>query len=432
MGTSAAAALTQAARDSKLHRISEEEEDHRAEHRLDQSTPSKARSLRSGNAFRSQDELTSKSLESSFDFYQERLPPRLDDDYSRLNRSSCRSAKLAPPPPGLANHVIVCGEHESVDIFVKALRKKYLSRVVPVVVLSEAELCAGLRWRLAQFPRVYFVPGSPLSKHDLKACQVKYADKAVVYSKLDSRSTKRARLSKDHRTVLIYNSLLSVNRNLQVFLEVIDHNSVALLNDYSHFSWRAAKTCPQSAAQRRATSKSLPSAPGRRGFSQKELLAAGRVALADVMDRLTAQAYYNPQIVGLFNLLLDSDTVSASDDDRVSELVLRELGVVRNVLVQVAVPQKYLYEPYRKLFLYLIAERNMVALGLYRWLDQAGPLAQKRATFHLRQPRPRDASHAQRPRVRAHQPRGSRPRAARVRGAGGRVPVASEQVGRAG
>lgn len=103
------------------------------------------------------------------------------------------------PQIGLNKHIIVCGEHESIDIFIRSLRRKYISRIIPVVILSETALPDALAKKIAKYPEVYFMLGNPLSQEDLKTCQVNFADKAVIYSKLEFVSTDEGRLSKDHK-----------------------------------------------------------------------------------------------------------------------------------------------------------------------------------------------------------------------------------------
>lgn len=105
------------------------------------------------------------------------------------------------PPIGLSNHIIVCGEHESIHIFVRSLRRKYISRVIPVVILSEAPLPVALIQKVERYPEVYFMLGNPLDREDLKTCQVKYADKAVIYSKLEFEGVDEEPLSKDHQVL---------------------------------------------------------------------------------------------------------------------------------------------------------------------------------------------------------------------------------------
>jgi hypothetical protein len=157
-----------------------------------------------------------------------------------------------------------------------------------------------------------------------------------------------------------------MNKNIQIFLEITESNSVVLLNDYSQFLTRYNHSSKSRNHHVSRLSQNLFKTAYEQKFSQKELLGAGRISHIDIMDRLTAQAYYNPQIIGLVNLLLGSETKSTSDDDQVTDLVFRELGIKENMLVHIVIPKKFVHKTYKELFLYLVTEKDMIALGLYR------------------------------------------------------------------
>jgi hypothetical protein len=160
-----------------------------------------------------------------------------------------------------------------------------------------------------------------------------------------------------------------MNKNIQIFLEIIEENSVVLLNDYSHFfNNQNSLHKTTGLSLRNDLRQNSFRSNFEQGYSQKELIGAGRISRIDIMDRLTAQAYYNPQIIGLVNLLLGSETKSLSDDDQVTDLVFRELGIKENMLVHIIIPKKFVHKTYKELFVYLVTEKDMIALGLYRYI----------------------------------------------------------------
>ena len=157
--------------------------------------------------------------------------------------------------------------------------------------------------------------------------------------------------------------MLALNKNLEVFMEVADKNSVVMLNDYSEFSPSPNHVEPESSM---LIDTGLFSSHSEKKFSKKELIAAGRILHADMVDRLTAQAYYNPQIITLTNLLLSSDGESGMGRDFVTKAVFKQLGIRKNALIQVEVPEAFVHKTYRELFLHFAVQDNMIALGLYR------------------------------------------------------------------
>lgn len=158
-----------------------------------------------------------------------------------------------------------------------------------------------------------------------------------------------------------------MNKNIQIFLEIKEDNSVVLLNDYSHiFSCQNPMAKSLSLSSNSDSRQNLFRSASEQKYSQKELIGAGRISRIDIMDRLTAQAYYNPQIIGLVNLLLGSESKSLSDKEYVTEYLFRELGIRENMLVHIVIPKKFVHKTYKELFVYLVAEKDMIALGLYR------------------------------------------------------------------
>lgn len=121
------------------------------------------------------------------------------ENYYLLKKPCLKQIKFVDPLIGLNNHIIVCEEYESIDIFIKSLRKKYLSRIVPIIILSPKRPSQSMVEKIHIYPEVYYVPGSALNKEDLKKCFIKNADKAIIYSKLEFNSENQQMLSKDHK-----------------------------------------------------------------------------------------------------------------------------------------------------------------------------------------------------------------------------------------
>jgi hypothetical protein len=119
-----------------------------------------------------------------------------------LKTPGLKNIKNVDPSIGLNNHIIVCEEYESIDIFIKSLRKKYLSRIIPIIILSPQRPSQLMVEKIHIYPEIYYVAGTPLNREDLKKCFIKNADKAIIYTKLEFNSQRQKMLSRDHKVLL--------------------------------------------------------------------------------------------------------------------------------------------------------------------------------------------------------------------------------------
>lgn len=310
----------------------------------------------------SSSESSSDEMNSQSDEYSENFM-----DYYYSNSNEIQNLKnYENSHHSLENHILICEEFQGIDIFIKSLRKKYLQQVIPIVILSTKRIPITLKNKIEKFPQIYYLCGDPLNKDDLKRCHIKTASKAIIYSSLDQEKNDEI-ISKDEKTILIYNSLISMNKHLEIFMEVIHPESIKLLNDYSNFFVTNRNNKKVQLNSKQKQDKGLFLTKNEICFSHKELIAAGRISLTEIMDRLTAQSYYNPQIINLVNLLLNSEDCLNYQFDEVTRSVLFELRIEENFLIQKDIPKQFINKSYKELFLHLINQENTIALGLYRY-----------------------------------------------------------------
>jgi hypothetical protein len=132
---------------------------------------------------------------------------------------------------------------------------------------------------ICRFPRVFVVEGSPLSHEILRQACIKKASKAVIMGYDPAITTETfSELTEeliDAKSIFIYKAIKEMNPKLQVFAEIFYQSNIDFLN-------------------------SKPSKNKALGYNFSSHYAAGEVYIASTIDTLTAQSFYNPHIITIF------------------------------------------------------------------------------------------------------------------------------------
>ncbi len=84
----------------------------------------------------------------------------------------------------ITDHILLCDYSPTIfprnlDCFVSPLRKSYLEKITPIIILSLVRPSQS-QWKiLSQFDQVYFVQGNPMTREGLELGRVKHAKQAV-------------------------------------------------------------------------------------------------------------------------------------------------------------------------------------------------------------------------------------------------------------
>ncbi|CAG8693021.1 13843_t:CDS:2, partial [Acaulospora morrowiae] len=84
----------------------------------------------------------------------------------------------------IVGHILLCDYSptlfpRNLDCFVSPLRKSYLEKITPIIILSPVRPSQS-QWKiLSQFDQVYFVQGNPMTREGLENGRVRYAKQAV-------------------------------------------------------------------------------------------------------------------------------------------------------------------------------------------------------------------------------------------------------------
>jgi hypothetical protein len=181
----------------------------------------------------------------------------------------------------LKNHIVVCGIHSSIQHFILPLRAKYLqNQQQDIVIITPVQTIPTSIWdTISRFPRIYLVNGSPLLVEVLRKAQIHKADKAVILGH-DPTTNKINEMSEemlDAQSIFIYKAIQKCNPRLQILTELSFSSNIDFL----------LKNSGQQIEHHFQT-----------------LFAAGEVYISSIIDTLTAQAFYNPNIVTILQQLL--------------------------------------------------------------------------------------------------------------------------------
>jgi hypothetical protein len=184
------------------------------------------------------------------------------------------------------DRVLVCGDLKNIQSFIMPLRGKNLSTVdlKPIIILSPNLKYLKSVWnRLAFFPMIYIIQGSPLENADLLRSGADVGESAVILAQSKiafDRSQLEDAVLLDADTIFTYQGLVSMNSNVNVQVELITRQNLTFLN------CRVAK------------SKIDPAA------------AAGMAFTSAITDRLLAKSFFDSRTTRVLSQLIVGEDVS--------------------------------------------------------------------------------------------------------------------------
>ena len=218
-------------------------------------------------------------------------------------------------------------------------------------------------------PQVYFVEGTALEQRDLVRAGVLGVDKAIILSgatgdqhdaaekKSGSKTVKHARISEeaalgrlmDADSIFTFRSICTARPTANIVCQIKNSDNITYLMVEDR------------------------EGPGSNGGDGGDItlcppFAAGHVFLSSVLDRLTAQVFYNGHLMPILRELVISGGANSNN--------FHETDVQPSVLYSLAVPSSFTGKTYQELFQYLVSKRASLPLGLFRLrpTDDVSPL----------------------------------------------------------
>jgi len=211
--------------------------------------------------------------------------------------------------PSSSRHIVLCGSAADMYHFVLTLRRKKQSKsatgaeeaIIPIVLLVPNGLTQTMWNRVANFPMIFFIAGSPLSTEDLMRAGVEFAQHAVVFaggqhSKLTvseqspeaMKALQEMEAMADADTIFINSALHALNPDLHVVSELVHNSNMSFLNE----------------VHLQPNSENVLGGPW---------FASGHVYVSSLNDYLSAQLYHNPRLVTLLEKVIVGDSSNGED-----------------------------------------------------------------------------------------------------------------------
>ena len=223
--------------------------------------------------------------------------------------------------PNIQDHIIICGICHNIIDLIKPLRSKHFPKnILPSIVILSKDLPDKKLWNtIAYFENIYLVKGDAIEKSDLKRAGIKTAKYVILLApsineisnftesqrlkhsenshktsnEENPEKAERKNLSReeefllDSQTILKYNQISKINKDIFCVVELINPKNVLFLNNKNRRN-NDEYTFIQSGLSIDATAS----------------FAAGEVYYSNIMDNIITQAYYNPSLLSVLKKLI--------------------------------------------------------------------------------------------------------------------------------
>mmetsp|Transcript_35513 Transcript_35513/g.56844 ORF Transcript_35513/g.56844 Transcript_35513/m.56844 type:complete len:1108 (+) Transcript_35513:2139-5462(+) len=278
--------------------------------------------------------------------------------------------------PSVFQHIVVAGSLQNSVCFVRTLRARGLREMIPIVLLSLEPPASAVWQKLAMFPLVFYVQGSPFQEADLKRAGIEFAASAVVVASNAGEESSDDWILKDANAILARQAILRLNPNIKLITEIVNSANLYLLNELDFQNHTHEDSLEPNPEENRVSSvvssgysshhvPSEPSNPLRNKRTQQDSLASGSIFSTSMLDVLICQSFYNPHLLAILQILI-SGTNSRLMNSLKQDIVETIGDFNESNLYQVEIPHRYVGKTYGELLTFLTKKRFTVPLGLYR------------------------------------------------------------------
>ncbi|CAG8668735.1 10618_t:CDS:10 [Dentiscutata erythropus] len=185
----------------------------------------------------------------------------------------------------ITDHILLCDYSQTtfprnLDCFVSPLRKPYLEKIIPIVILSPTRPSQS-QWKiLCQFDQVYFVQGNPMMREGLDCGRVRFAKQAVVLAD-SSRLLRNGEKTEDASAMLVFLNIKAMcKENIDVFVEFVHMDNMKFMSEDAS-----------------AIDKSMQA-------HHSPAFMAGTCFSLSMLDSIICQSFYQPHIVTIIEQML--------------------------------------------------------------------------------------------------------------------------------
>ena len=271
---------------------------------------------------------------------------KVEDNYFYSNEIIHQSIK---DRDDIINHVIICGMHPEIIHFILPLRAKYLpENHLKWIVILAPSLSQELHDALSKFPKIIFIQGNPLQPENLFRANITSADIAVILSSGQSDNSEIDVDIPDAGTIFIYKALKKMNKNIKIMTELLITKNIEFL--------LTAKQLKKLFVRNRKKDMQEKDIPPQ--YEHTSVYAIGEVYLPSLIDKLTCQTFYNPNILTILNLILSGESLKKDKEmEKLFNLTGSNLFLILNDCKN---------ESYSDMFNRLVMNKGIIPIALYR------------------------------------------------------------------
>ena len=311
--------------------------------------------------------------------------------------------------PDIKDHIIICGICHNIIDLIKPLRSKNFPKsILPTIVILSKELPNKKLWNtIAFFENIYLIKGDAMEKSDLKRAGIKTAkyvillapnikeishftesqkvnqpdninsdssdDEEIIENTESQNLSREEEFLLDSQTILKYNQISKINKDIFCVLELINPKNVLFLNNRNRRN-NDEYTFIQSGLSIDATAS----------------FASGEVYFSNIMDNIIVQAYYNPSLLSVLKKLIVGDELQ---NNLTGEKVLSKYtNVPSGCLYLIDLPLTLFQKPNEFINNYNIPfdniyntllKKKIIVIGVYRYGSLNKKVEQEKETISL-------------------------------------------------
>lgn len=250
------------------------------------------------------------------------------------------------------DHILVCGVSSNLFHFILPLRAKYLGKEnLKYIVFLGENISENLLNVLSQFPYIIYIQGSPLLPENLYRANIMNASIAVILSNNETNNEEISNQIKDAETIFTYKAIKKCNKNLQIVTDLVS---------ISNMEYLLEKCAITSKIEVDNTDNNTEDF---KGFEFCPVFAAGEVYTSCIIDRITCQLYYNPNILTIIEQILSG---GATNKNKKSVKMDKDLQISNSNMYLINIPDAFIGETFEKMFFHLLNSNLIIVIGLYR------------------------------------------------------------------
>ena len=269
---------------------------------------------------------------------------KIENNYFNSNEIIHQSIK---DRDDISNHVLICGIHPEIIHFILPLRASYLpEKSLKWIVILSPSLDAELHDALSVFPKIIFIQGSPLQPENLFRANITTAEIAVILSSgFTKDNDENGEVEEMHDTgpILIYKTIKKINKKIKIITELLVTRNIEFLLEPHSFK-KLYNT----------ENDNVPE------YEHTSVYASGEVYIPSVVDKMTCQTFYNPNLLCILNLILSGDNFKGETVQRMEKIFSLKGS---NLFL---IPNEIKNESYIDMYERIVSKYGVVPIALYR------------------------------------------------------------------